>query len=432
MFQRWEKKPTNKQLYDVIQSLLAYEKQYHEQEDSAFGESLEDYIIRAFSQHNHYLQSGLESIDNTGILRLFIDSMPAAMPTRSSVSYGTSSGSMQSIHATPVDAIPTVEAHAIPSSVSATAFNQRSSPFSIPKIEVNHYHYGQRRNSGMSDFVMGFLIGRDSGRSAPRNRDNHSSKDDCLKKFLFRLAALVIFMLSVGSLVYLAGQINDIGERSIYNEGRSYALLSAACLGVSAVSALFASTSLVPLILLATAASNPVSWAIFGVIAGTLILTAMAHAMLTQFIEPMLQDTFETKFGSTSFVSGDLGRVQLTQAEADRLEKRNIDPMKVRCAIALIREKMGAEPIVNKWGIQALFNAEGARRGDNQKHLETIRKLRSGKITEVDVGNRKIHVSSMKPAFMFQGDYRDGSHEPFAPLMGSDFFEEKRRQYGDY
>jgi hypothetical protein len=375
-------------------------------------------------------QSGLESLGNSGILHFFINSMPSAAPARSFTTYGTSSSAP--VYATHAEAIPTVQGHAMPP-VPPTASNMgspssafhsasfRSNP--IPKIEVNHYHYGQRRNSGMSDFVMGFLMGRDSGRSAPAptRSDNKSSKDDCLNKILARLAALIIFTLAAGSLVYLAGQIKDIGERSIYNEGRSYALLSAAFLGASAVGSFFVSTSLVPLILLAAAASNPVSWAIFGVIAGTLILTATAHALLTQFVEPILQDTFEAKFGSTSFVPADFGRVQLTQAEATKLEKKNIDPMKVRCAIALIREKMGEEPIVNKWGIQALFNAEGARRGDNQKHLETIRKLRSGKVTEVDVDDRKINVSSRSPISLFngRGSAGFGLDGPSAPLMSS-------------
>jgi hypothetical protein len=452
MFTSAEKRMKSEQLYYVIQCMLKYEEQYNKQ---AFipTESLESYIPRAFNQHNHYLQSGLENLRGTGILRLFLDSMPAA-PARTFTTYGTSNSSTP-LHATHVEAIPTVQGHAMPSMPSTapsmgsptSAFHNasfRSHP--IPKIEVNHYHYGQRRNSGMSDFVMGFLMGRDSGRSAPAptRSDNNSSKDGCLKNFFARLAALIIFMLAAGSLVYLAGQIKDMHERLIYNEGRAYALLSAAFMGASAVSSFFVSTSLVPLILLAAAASNPVSWAIFGVIAGTLILTATAHALLTQLVEPMLQDTFEAKFGSTSFVPGDLGRVQLTQAEATKLEKKNIDPMKVRCAIALIREKMGEEPIVNKWSVYALFDAEGARRGDNQKHLETIRNLRSGKITEVDVGERRIDVSSMT-SVLLSAQWEGGNRFPdaSAPFLGSDgrppqnpdyvdSAAEKAREYGGW
>jgi hypothetical protein len=62
MFTEAEKSMTSEQLYYVIQFMLAYEKQYNEAAlISSMGESLNEYLIRAFNQNNHYNQLTLRT-----------------------------------------------------------------------------------------------------------------------------------------------------------------------------------------------------------------------------------------------------------------------------------------------------------------------------------------------------------------------------------
>ncbi|MCH9755844.1 MAG: hypothetical protein K0U37_01465 [Gammaproteobacteria bacterium] len=225
---------------------------------------------------------------------------------------------------------------------------------------------------------------------------NDSKKED---NGLFVIVAFIAVVMMLASAViasiYLFGEIADIIERLRHNEGRSYAMLSLGLLGISAAGSFLGATALVPLILVAAGASNLVGWSIFGVTCLGLLFTSVSHALLFGFSDLISGENFKETFGSNSFVAKDFGRVQLTKAEEKHLcDKEDLDPMKVRIAIALLRREMGAGAVPNKYGNHALFS-QACRTEKQQKHLDTIRVLRSGDLEGQEFENGIIKVGNM-------------------------------------
>ncbi len=376
-----EMKLSNEQLYRVITCMLDYEKRY---DSEALGESLEQFMVRQFQVDSsaHYNLTGLESIEGSDILAFFL-------AKKRVVTQPFDQRPKSPINAVPVTLLPSVDA------IPLMSEQENRQPRSTVLHE--HHYYDVRERRGNLDFFWGYIFGRDLARAGstppksqkkPAKKKGASGKDDnadnACNEFIAKVIGAVMFALTIVSSVYLIGEIEDMRERLVHNEGRLYALVSATWLGISAALAYSASTTYVPLLVNALALSGPAGWVMFGVIAGTLTLTAVAHAAVIQFAEPKPNALFEQAFGSTSYIPGDLGRIQLTETEANALEAKQIDPIKARCAIAMIREKMGKDPIVKKWGVRAMFD-ESERRGDNQARLELIRDIRSGHVDKVEL-----------------------------------------------
>jgi hypothetical protein len=210
------------------------------------------------------------------------------------------------------------------------------------------------------------------------------------------MAAMMLILSSVISAIYLFGQIADIIERLAHHEGTSYAMLSLSLLGMSAAGSFLGATAVIPLILLAAGASNPVGWSIFGIICLGTVFTSISHALLFQLPVLASEKSFQETFGGNSFVSKDFGRVQLTEAEAKHLhDDEGLDPMKVQIAIALLRHEMGAGAVPSKYGNHALFS-QSCRSKEQQKCLDTIRLLRAGNLEDQDFASGIIEVGKMK------------------------------------
>jgi|GEM_PF-3878450 len=266
-------------------------------------------------------------------------------------------------------------------------------------VEVNCHrccHRHCRCDTGMDSFFFWWLLLRPS--TVEHHHYHHNSKSDNksdpLLAFIIFMSVLAMIASSVIATIYLYGQLDDIITRLIYNEGREYAVTSLAWLIVSGLMGFGTAGVVVPLILVATAAANPVAWAIFGMITLGLVFTSLVHTIFPGIVIPALQSQFEDSLGESSFVKKDFDRIQLTDAEQAKLIDKNLDPIKVALAISLLRKEMGDTAVVNRYGLHA-FSSETCRSKTVQSNLEQIRHLRAGDLAEAKCPGGVIKVGNM-------------------------------------
>jgi Sec-independent protein secretion pathway component TatC len=258
--------------------------------------------------------------------------------------------------------------------------------------------------------------------------EKKNSAADIIFAVIMFIAVVMIALSAVVAAIYLFGQVADIIERLANREGSAYAMLSLTTLGMSAAGSFFGATLVLPLILLAAGASNPVGWSIFGIICLGMVFTSLAHGLLFHLPVAMFDKSFQKSFGSNDFSSKDFGRVQLTEAEIRHLdEEEQLDPMKVSLAIGLLRQEMGGGAVPNKFGNHALFS-QSCRSELQQKNLNIIRKLRAGDLddqeifqgTKITIGSMTVDLIKERPtreavALAVAVDAEGGEHEVEVP-----------------
>ena len=306
-----------------------------------------------------------------------------------------------------------VKQEAAPSSFPYTPFSRTDEAMGIPAsesprtiyryetVEV-HCHRCHRSCCSCShssdSFWFWMYLFNSGGTTHHHHSDSKNSETsgDVLFAIVAFIAVVLVILSAVIAAIYLFGEVADIIERLAHHEGSSYAMLSLSLLGISAAGSFLGATAVMPLIFLAAGASNPVGWSIFSIICLGTVFTAISHALLFQLPSLASEQNFQETFGSDSFVGKDFGRVQLTDAEAKHLEdEEGLDPMKVRIAIALLRQEMGAGAVPSKYGNHALFS-QSCRTTEQQKCLDTIRLLRAGKLEDQDFASGVITVGKMK------------------------------------
>ena len=234
------------------------------------------------------------------------------------------------------------------------------------------------------------------------SRSESKNKSDPLLAIIIFLTVLALLASAIFASIHIFGQIADAIERLANHEGSSYAWLTLGWLGLSAAGGFTAASFIVPLILTATAAANPVAWGIFGIIMLGLAFTALIHMLVPGVIQPMCQKDFEKTFCEDSFKAKDMGRVQLTDEEKIQITAEGKDSEKVAIAIALLRHSMGPDGITNRFGLNALFFKDTRRTDKQQEALKIIRALRQAdfeaagvKAGKITVGNVVINLISM-------------------------------------
>lgn len=226
------------------------------------------------------------------------------------------------------------------------------------------------------------------GHGGSFNHHGHSSatnSDDCGKLIALLLCiALAAFavVLTTIALYYLLNQTLNNLERFCYNEGWLQATVTLASTIASGCAAgmLAATFASAPLAALAIAAglSNPVGLAIFGVIC----LTIMG-AGLGCFITHQIQNYAIKKANPAALDPQDPHRFTLTDAEEENLRSKNIDPLRVKCAMVAIRAEMGEKPVPSL--LNRIFTSKGE---EKQELLHKIRQLRQGELQQVEVGGK--------------------------------------------
>ena len=228
----------------------------------------------------------------------------------------------------------------------------------------------------------------DSGVTHTHGQSSQGSKkeDDQAKAMLFLVAVGVAIAASaLIALFYLMRQMLNSAERFYYNEGWMQASLSMLSMTVSGIATGMLAQALVlsPLIGLAIAAgiSNPVGLAVLGVI-GIGIVGAAVGCLITNKI----QTRYIKNTSVDALNPNDPYRFALTDAEVRTLEENSIDPIKVKCAIVALYQKISELP--EQSFCASLFSR---RTKEVQSCLDKIRQLRSGKAKQMEIGyNERI------------------------------------------
>ena len=258
-------------------------------------------------------------------------------------------------------------------------------------IHIHHHHHASDRYYSRSDnFLLNWMLLRELNRpyyvggyppaapAASQNVDHGYRKDDSNKSaelwamlLLVALAAIAA-VLTVIAMYYLLNNTLSGLERFWHNEGWMQASLSLMGMAASTVIAsMLAPLTAAPIASLALAAGiiNPAGVVVMGVACMAVMGTAASSYLFNTIHGYGL-----SRANGNALDAGDPNRFTLTDAEAEKLVAKGIDPIKVKCAIIALRADMGNE------------NTSYLRRNtDVQDGLNKIRKLRSGQIADVAV-----------------------------------------------
>jgi len=183
--------------------------------------------------------------------------------------------------------------------------------------------------------------------------------------------ALIGIVLTTVALIFLFRAFADSMERLWHNEGIRQALVSmlsmAAFGAASGVLTFFFLTAPLTTLALAAGITNPV---------GLIVLSIICLSLIGAFAGNLLINAFQNyiiKIANPDALDpADPHRYTLDEEE---LREANLDPIKVNCAIATLRQQLGKQSVPNWF----------SRSREKQEILNTIRQLRRGELSEVDI-----------------------------------------------
>ena len=200
-------------------------------------------------------------------------------------------------------------------------------------------------------------------------------------EFIFVVVAIMIAIVAAIALlgvIYLAQQILNDVDRIWYDEGRLQAVVSLTFMaGSAAAMGMLMNTLLTGAFagfLLTVGFANPLTWAIFTVVCVAAIATAPVNRLVQ-----VVQDKAIELLHPNALEPTDPYRFALTDSEAKQLDNNGIDPLRVRCSIAVLHASLEGEE-TNRYSRNALFSERSSR---VQSTLDTIRGLRDGSITHL-------------------------------------------------
>jgi hypothetical protein len=260
-------------------------------------------------------------------------------------------------------------------------------------VVINNY-YGRRHFCDNNSFLTGYIyasaFNRMNNSSHPwdcfnnnSNHHSHDNNDDKQGASILALALLVLVIIAAISaciaIYYLVCELVNNIERLWYNEGWLKASITLMSMTVTAAltSILAAAIIASPLtaLVLAAGIANPVGIVIFISISLVTVITAactwFANIIQTQVNEANNPDAFYPK---------DPTRFALTPANEAALIKKGLDPIKIKCAIAALRQDMGEKP-----NLSSTFGDMHAR-----ECLFKIRQLRKGELSSLTVNNMQF------------------------------------------
>lgn len=257
-------------------------------------------------------------------------------------------------------------------------------------VEIHEHNYYNNTDSTLLNCILLDSMlhnhhgpGYHRGSCLPSNSHGHGTNDDLTKLIAFLLIlalALVAVVLAFLAMAYMINEFADSMERFWYGEGwLKGALMFATSIGFGAGSAfLTMNFGAAPLIALAIAAGcNPV-----GVVAIGVVLLGVIGAGVGAFAMSLLYDSANKSANKESMDPADPDRFRLTASdEAFLRDKKNMDPMAVKCAMIAYRAEM-AKLLGNEKAIPSFFNRDKGV----QKLLNELRQLRRGEVSVVDVG----------------------------------------------
>lgn len=243
--------------------------------------------------------------------------------------------------------------------------------FRPPQI---HHHYYPNSN--------------DNSRASTKEMSRDDSKTDKLKLLVLVVVGASAIVATFISLYYLLDQTLTAFERLWYNEGRLQACLGA----VSALAFGFATNFLAATLgyssilnfFLWTTVANPLFWT--GVSVLTLSIIGAAAGWY-------LFETLQTYFLKTpgTLILADPYHYALTPKEIENLKDKNLDVLKIKCALVACYEELGAKPIPS-------YLTRFFKSSEKEKEiLKLIRKLRAGEIgtpeSELSIGKGRFEFS---------------------------------------
>ena len=257
------------------------------------------------------------------------------------------------------------------------------------------YHSGGCFSQG--SYLWGDCIGSTThhggGGSSSSSTDDNSGAGGLLA-LLAGLAIIAIVvtaaLLAMVALFYLLYQSLNSLERFWYGEGwlKAALMLATSVAFGSASTALALTLVAIPLTALAVLAGfNPLSLIIVTAVFMTLIGAGVAC-----LITSLLYGLFSTN--GHAIDPTDANRFALTANEEQNLRGKELDPMKVKCAIVALRVEMSAtsnDRNGSEKSIPSFWRRHcTSRGGEIQKLLNQVRELRRGELTSVEVGNFKF------------------------------------------
>ncbi len=291
---------------------------------------------------------------------------------------------------------------------SASFFHNGAQKPLVMHNNVNHY-YARRDDGFLFNWILldslnarssrsyggGYNYGHNYHQHQTQNKNDYSVLALLLLLILATAAAALTFI----AMYYLLSETLDSLERFWYSEGWMQAALTLLSMPASTSAStllafVFATHPLISLTI-AAGVANPAAW----VIAGILCLGVIGGAAGC-FISNKLQQSLIEYTSADALDPTDPNRFALTAAEEKRLIEKNIDPIKVKCAIIALRAQMGNEQVpslLTRCSISSI----------HQGNLDKIRSLRRGDLCILTVGEMRFDCNA------------DLMPRPVAPIFNS-------------
>jgi hypothetical protein len=191
------------------------------------------------------------------------------------------------------------------------------------------------------------------------NRGNYHGRgtgDDFLKALLVIIVAAVVLAALYFSLGYLMNAALESLERFKYNEGWLQGSITLISMAAGAATCAMLMTSML----------TP-----FGLLPLVVVVASIVAAAVSAVTVNAIQQKCIQAMNPDELDPNDPHRYMLTTREAERLNKNGYDPIKVKCAIVLLREKIGELPTAFSRMYTSKHNV-----ALKQQYLMEIRRLR--------------------------------------------------------
>lgn len=238
--------------------------------------------------------------------------------------------------------------------------------FELRAPYVIHHHYQQ--SNYLNDYFFWYWVF-----SMSNTPSSQKSAEQFLMLLVGIIVAVIVSIVLYFTACYLFTVLADALERFWHNEGWFQASISLlGVIGGAVAGAMLMMTVIQP----------------FGALAILCIASAsIVAAALTAGLTNVIQAECIEAMNADALDPADPYRFALTTAESVALELKGIDPTKVKCAIAALRDEIAVlPPVSSRW-----FSDDASPK---QEKLQVIRALRRGELVEVDVARLHFNLLS--------------------------------------
>lgn len=278
------------------------------------------------------------------------------------------------------------------------AYQRAPKPVSIRQVYMieeirNVYHYNDCCYYHHDNMMLDWLI---LANLTSHHHHYHSHHHGCFSSgynsddtgmLILILAAIALAVSALIATYYIIKELIEIADRIYFNEGLLRAVSSiatmlalggsGACLGYFIIGPALAG-------LVAATVSNPIGIIVLASVALALIGAGIGAVL---FNKARVQDRVSQRMNPDAMDPIEAHRFSLTEAQQRNLENNGFDILKVKCAMAAIRQQMG-DKIHSK--SMRLFKHKS-----QQQWLDTLRALKRGDIEKLAVGD--CVIDCLKP-----------------------------------